>query len=123
MKNFLPKNVEPVTMPAIKREIENAVDELAVTCGNQFTRIDQRFDGIDERLDGIESAMATKAELRLEIDGLYQNMVRRFDAVDARFDRQDEKFDGMLSKIDMLIVFMRGHEKRIERLEQSAAFA
>ena len=67
MKNFLPQNAEAVTMPAIKREIENTVDELAATCSNQFTRIDQRFD-----------QMATKAELRMEIDGLYQNMVRRF---------------------------------------------
>jgi archaellum component FlaC len=119
MKNFLPKDAEAVTMPAIKREIENAVDELAATCSNQFTRINQRFDGIESQLSG----MATKVELRMEIDGLYQNMVRRFDAVDARFDRQDEKFDGMLSRMDMLIVFMRGHEKRIEKLERHAAFA
>lgn len=119
MKNFLPKNAEAVTMPAIKRDIENAVDKLAATCSNQFTRIDQRFDRIDERLD----QMATKAELRMEIDGLYQNMVRRFDAVDARFERMDERFDSLDGKMDTFILFMRGHEKRIERLEQRAAFA
>jgi len=112
MKNFLPQNAEAVTMPAIKREIENTVDELAATCSNQFTRIDQRFD-----------QMATKAELRMEIDGLYQNMVRRFDAVDVRFERVDERFDSLEGKMDTFILFMRGHEKRIERLERHAAFA
>jgi uncharacterized protein YdcH (DUF465 family) len=97
---------------ATLQDVDDSVAELAGMCSNQFTRIDQRFD-----------QMATKAELRMEIDGLYHNMVRRFDAVDARFERVDERFDSLDKKMDTFILFMRGHEKRIERLERSAAFA
>jgi hypothetical protein len=110
-------------MPTIKMAIENAVDELAATCNGQFMRIDARFDKMDERFDRIESTMATKVELKLEIDGLYQNMVRRFDIIDARFERQEEFNQSILSKMDTFILFMRGHEKRIDNLERRASFA
>jgi hypothetical protein len=112
MRKKLLKKKEAVTMPAIRREIRNSVDELAVASSNQFTRIDQRFD-----------TMVTKSEFKYELDLMHENMVRRFDAVDRRFEKVDERFDSLDRKMDSFIIFMRGHEKRIDKLERRTAFA
>ena len=119
MKKRSIKKNDGVTVPIMKLAIRDAVDELAAMTGRQFTRINERFDGIE----GVMSGMATKVELRMEIDALYQTMTRRFDTVDARFERVDERFDSLDNKIDTFILFMRGHEKRIDRIEKHLELA
>lgn len=103
---------QPATLGEVEKIVEDSVDELARSCAVQFTAIDARF-------DRIESTMATKDDL----NNLYRIMVNRFENVDKRFEKLEEKTDTIIEKIDSLIIFMKGHEKRIHRIEKHLAFA
>ena len=48
---------------------------------------------------------------------------KRFLEIDKRFDRLEGKIDAQTQKIDSLIVFMRGHEKRLTRVEKHLQLA
>src|SRR5882724_4364233 len=56
-----------------KEIVENAIDELALSIGQNFNLIDERFDKIDERLDGIDSQLRS---VNNRIDDIATNYTR-----------------------------------------------
>ena len=103
------------TRSEVETIVEDSADSVMRSCAVQFSAIDKRFDRIEERLD----TMATKTEL----DTLYRSMINRFDAIDRRFDEQDKKFEAGERRFHAFELFMKGHEKRITKVEKHLAFA
>ena len=104
--------------PATLEDVENSADEVMRSCAVQFSAIDKRFNSVETRLDNIEATMVTKTEF----NALYNGMINRFDAVDRRFNSMEEKIDNQSQKIDSLIIFMRSHEKQLQRINKHLAF-
>ena len=111
-------------------ETLTTADELAVLCGNEFSRIDERFRAVDARFDAADRrfdqidetihGLVTKAEN----DAMYRGIMDRFDDMDARMsrfeERMDAKFDSALSRMDSMLITLRDHEGRIDVLERAS---
>ena len=108
--------------PATLGDVEDSADSIMRSCAVQFSAIDKRFTEVDKRFDHIEERLDTMVT-KTELDALYRGMINRFDAIDRRFDEQDRKFDAGERRFQAFELFMKGHEKRITKVEKHLAFA
>ncbi len=82
-------------------DVLEAVDNLAVSTGQQFISIDKRFDQVDKRFEQVD---------------------KRFDQVDKRFEQVDKRFEnieGKLGQIDgRLFRLEKGQTELIEKVDR-----
>ncbi len=119
-----------ILIVSVKEIVEDAIDELALSIGENFNAIDNRFKKIDERFDKIDERFEKIDERFEKIDERFEKIDEKFDIIDRRFDQIDLKLEGMDSRIigtnnridDIATNFTRRDEyskleKRVGKLE------
>ena len=93
---------EFLQLPAIVRELQQAVAQLTQLVHDYIAATDARLEQIETRLERIEDDIAElkTGQARLEdrfdhLEGRFDRMEGRFDHLEGRFDRMEGRFDRM----------------------------
>ena len=84
---------EFLQLPAIVRELQQAVAQLAQLVHDYIAATDARLEQIEARLDRIEDDVAELKAGQVRLEGRFDHLEGRFDRMEGRFDRLEGQFN------------------------------
>ncbi|MCK4388614.1 MAG: hypothetical protein KAV83_00055 [Desulfobacterales bacterium] len=87
--------------------------------GEEFIRIDKRFETVDKRLEALHQEMNKRFEVvDRRFEALHQEMNKRFEAVDRRFEALHQEMNKRFETIDRRFDLFAESMRRLETTQE-----